>query len=154
MKFNHALIATGLGLGYIPIAPGTAGAVGALIIALAISYSVAYNILLAFLIIAVFFIGVNSSGKLTADWGRDPSKVVIDEVVGMWIALWMIPHGFAFMIVAFLMFRIFDIYKPLYIKEFEKLPGGWGIMMDDVVAGIYSNISVQILSVMISILWY
>ena len=69
---------------------------------------------------------------------KDPSEAVIDEVVGMGISLLFVPKSIALYIVAFLLFRFFDITKIYPIKKFEKLPGGWGIMLDDVVAGIFS----------------
>jgi phosphatidylglycerophosphatase A len=75
----------------------------------------------------------------------DPSIVVIDEVVGMWISLLAIPMGISAAILAFLFFRTFDILKPFPARQMEHLPGGWGIMMDDVVAGIYANIATRLL---------
>ena len=67
---------------------------------------------------------------------HDPSEVVIDEAVGMWIALFMLPQSIAIYSMAFIFFRIFDIFKPSFIYRVQNLPGGWGIMMDDVLAGI------------------
>ena len=67
---------------------------------------------------------------------HDPSEVVIDEAVGMWIALFMLPHSIAIYSMAFILFRIFDIFKPSFIYRVQNLPSGWGIMMDDVLAGI------------------
>jgi phosphatidylglycerophosphatase A len=78
------------------------------------------------------------------EWGKDPSKIVIDEVVGMWISLWYIPSGWEYFVLAFVLFRLFDIYKPFFIKKVELLKGGWGVMMDDVLAGIYTNVVIQL----------
>ena len=145
MKIRHILITTSLGLGYSPIAPGTVGALGGCLIAWLVGQvTVLYPIVLAFLIILFFFLGVHSSNRMEPIWGKDPSKIVIDEVVGMWIALWLIPPGFSYMVTAFVLFRFFDIYKPLYIRKMEALKGGWGVMMDDVVAGIYANVIIQL----------
>ena len=78
-----------------------------------------------------------SSKKMAAAMNEhDPSEVVIDEAVGMWIALFMLPHSIVIYSMAFILFRIFDIFKPSYIYRVQNLPGGWGIMMDDVLAGI------------------
>lgn len=87
----------------------------------------------------ITFIGVWSSGVVEKIWGKDPSKVVIDEVAGMCVSLLFLPVQLKYVIAALVMFRFFDIAKPFLIKKVELLPGGWGIMMDDVLAGIYSN---------------
>ena len=75
-------------------------------------------------------------------WGKDPSRVVIDEMVGTWIALLAVPADYyiGYMFAAFILFRFFDILKPLGIKQAEKLPSGYGIMADDILSGIYGGI--------------
>ena len=144
-NFLHKFIATACGLGLSPIAPGTAGALGAGLIGyLILNYLPNSSIILLFLIVIFFFLGVYSSNKLEPEWGKDPSKIVIDEVVGMWISMLFIPQGWPYLIASFVLFRFFDIRKPLYIKRAENLKGGWGIMMDDVVAGIYTNVLIQL----------
>lgn len=75
---------------------------------------------------------------MEAEWGHDPSKVVVDEIVGVWIAMLFVPFSLLNLFLAFGLFRVFDIWKPLGIRRMEKLKGGWGVMMDDVLAGIYS----------------
>ena len=69
---------------------------------------------------------------------HDPSEVVIDEAVGMGISLFMLPHNFGLYLLAFVLFRIFDIFKPSFIYQIQELPGGWGIMLDDVLAGLFT----------------
>ena len=69
---------------------------------------------------------------------HDPSEVVIDEAVGMGISLFMLPHSFGLYLLAFVLFRIFDIFKPSFIYQIQDLPGGWGIMVDDVLAGLFT----------------
>ena len=122
-------------LGKLPIAPGSWGSLGALIlwIFLPISY-----ILQIIIIIILFSIGVISSKKM-ADYmnDHDPSEVVIDEAAGMGIALFMLPHSLAIYSMAFILFRIFDIFKPSFIYRAQSLPNGWGIMLDDVLSGIF-----------------
>jgi phosphatidylglycerophosphatase A len=93
--------------------------------------------------IAITFAGVWSSSMVEPIWGKDPSKVVIDEVAGMGIGLLFLPVSVTYLLCAFILFRFFDIVKPLYIRKMEALPSGWGIMMDDVLAGLYTNILLQ-----------
>ena len=150
MRVLHKLITTGIGLGYSPIAPGTAGALGGCLVAFILGKYTAYpNVILAFLILLFLVLGIYSSNKMEKEWGKDPSKIVIDEVVGMWISLWMLPLGWWYIVSAFTLFRLLDIYKPFFIKKMEKLKGGWGMMMDDVLAGIYANVIIQLVSAII-----
>lgn len=90
--------------------------------------------------IAVTLLGVYVSNKVEPDWGEDSSRVVIDEVAGMLISLLFIPPNLYFLMAGFVLFRFFDIVKPLYIRKMEALPSGTGVMMDDVLAGVYANI--------------
>jgi phosphatidylglycerophosphatase A len=78
-------------------------------------------------------------------WGKDSSKVVIDEVAGMLITLLFIPVTVNNLMVGLLLFRFFDIAKPLGIRKMEDLPKGWGVMADDVLAGIYAHIVLLVL---------
>jgi len=87
--------------------------------------------------------GVWSSSMVEPIWGKDPSKVVIDEVAGMAISLLFIPVSVKYLLCAFILFRFFDIVKPLYIRKTEALPSGWGVMVDDVLAGVYTNVLLQ-----------
>jgi phosphatidylglycerophosphatase A len=93
--------------------------------------------------LVITFAGVWSSSVMEAVWGKDPSKVVIDEVAGMCIGLLFLPVTIKYLLCAFILFRFFDIVKPLYIRKMELLPKGWGIMFDDVLAGAYTNILLQ-----------
>jgi phosphatidylglycerophosphatase A len=90
--------------------------------------------------IAVTLLGVYVSNKVEPDWGEDSSRVVIDEVAGMLIAVLFIPANIYFLLAGLILFRFFDIVKPLGIRKMEALPSGTGVMMDDVLAGVYSNI--------------
>jgi phosphatidylglycerophosphatase A len=145
MKLRYKLVATGMGMGLSPIAPGSVGALGGCLLAVLLKQWVPYpDTWLSILIILFFFTGVYCATKVEAEWGEDPSKVVIDEVVGMWVAMWIIPQGWIGVVAAFILFRFFDIYKPLFIRNMEKLKGGWGIMMDDLLAGIYANVIIQV----------
>ena len=139
----HIVIATGFGSGYSPIAPGTAGAALATLLwfvasLVCASYTLLY-IATFFLIVLFTGLGVWSSGIMETYWGKDPSKVVVDEMVGVWIPLLSVSDGnIYYALAAFVLFRLFDIFKPLGIKKMEKIEGGWGIMLDDILAGMYS----------------
>jgi phosphatidylglycerophosphatase A len=78
-------------------------------------------------------------------WGKDNFRIVIDEVVGMLCTLLFVPLRWPFILTGLVLFRFFDIAKPLYIRNMEDLKGGWGVMMDDVLAGLYSNLLLQVL---------
>lgn len=91
----------------------------------------------------VIIIGIWSSNVVEKDWGKDSSRVVIDEVAGMCISLLFVPITIQWIVIALVLFRFFDIVKPLYIRKAEALPGGWGVMTDDILAGVYSNIVLQ-----------
>lgn len=94
--------------------------------------------------VAVTIIGIGSSTIVEKDWGKDSSRVVIDEVAGMCISLLFVPITIQWIVIALVLFRFFDIVKPLYIRKAEALPAGWGVMTDDILAGVYSNIVLQL----------
>jgi len=136
-------IATGFYSGYSPVASGTAGsAVGVLLYAIPVFQS---SLVLCAASIAGLLIGVYVSGIMERSFGEDPSIVVIDEIVGMWISLLFLPASIAAVLAAFLFFRAFDIIKPPPARQLERLKGGWGVMLDDAAAGVYANVAVQIL---------
>jgi len=130
--------ATGLFTGYLPKMPGTWGSIAAAVF----WWFIPVNVYLqSTLIVTVFLIGVVTSAGYARVLGtHDPAFVVIDEWVGMWIALFILPHQIYYFIIGIILFRFFDITKPLLIHHAEKLPNGWGIMTDDVMAGVYSRI--------------
>jgi phosphatidylglycerophosphatase A len=140
----HKLSSTSLGIGYIGKGAGTVAAV-----ACCICWYFAWAggnppLLLSVLItVAITLLGVWSSSIVEKIWGKDPARVVIDEVAGMCIGLLFVPVSIKYVILALILFRFFDIVKPLYVRKMEELPSGWGIMMDDVLAGIYTNIIVS-----------
>lgn len=143
-KYWKAIVTFG-GLGYSPFAPGTMGAFGALIPALLIIHFAPYPYFwLLLLIILGTVLGIIGADKLVAEWGNDPQKIVIDEATGMWISLLWVGTNWITMLAAFILFRFFDIVKPLGIRKSEELSGGIGVMTDDIIAGIYSNLILQI----------
>jgi phosphatidylglycerophosphatase A len=140
----HIIIASGFGTGFSPFAPGTAGALLATIIWIVLAFLVPpYTLLLITIALIVLFtiLGIWSANVLEKDWGKDPSRVVVDEMVGVWIPLLAVDADHLYyVLLAFVLFRLFDIYKPLGIRKMESLKGGVGVMMDDIVAGLYSLI--------------
>ncbi len=143
-------IASVLGAGYSPVAPGTCGALVALLVYGLLFYFFGAQTQLflgAMIGIGVLscILGVWAGNVVEAYWGHDASKVVIDEFAGQWITLLFIPFSYLNILLALILFRFFDIYKPLFIRKMEQLPGGWGVMMDDVLSGIYANIVLQLI---------
>lgn len=135
-------IATGFYVGYLPVAPGTAGSiVGVLVSALFSRSPICAQV---GLLLSLFMLGVVSS-TLVSQWlgADDPPVVVIDEIVGMSCALFALPFEVGVVLAAFLLFRVFDILKPSPIRALERLPGGWGIMCDDLAAGLLTNALLQ-----------
>lgn len=132
-------VAQGFGSGLAKKAPGTWGSLAALVIAWFITPSI-FTILIAF-VLGVYV--CTRAAKALND--EDPSSVVFDEWVGMWIAVWAIPHNIIWFIIAFVLFRLFDITKPWLIDKVQYLPDGWGIMMDDILAGVVSRVLLAIL---------
>jgi phosphatidylglycerophosphatase A len=139
-------LATGAYSGLSPVMPGTAGTLAALPLAYALS--LAGPVTGSIAIIVAIFASVSISGMAERVLGRkDPPSVVIDEVVGFFAATWLLPFTATNAISAFLIFRFFDIVKPYPVRALERrLPGGWGIVMDDVMAGVMTNIAVRVIN--------
>ncbi len=140
----HLWLSTGLGTGFAPWAPGTAGALFALVI-----WYVLYLLLPVVtlwwvtlgLIVVTTVVGAWTSNVMERYWGEDPRAVNIDEFVGTWIPLLAAPAGpdtWWLALLGFALFRIIDIFKPLGCRAMERIPHGWGVMMDDVLAGAYA----------------
>jgi phosphatidylglycerophosphatase A len=144
MKLDK-IIATGFGIGSIRKGGGTlAAAVCGLVWYL--SFSGGYDPVVVLLVtVALTDVGLWSAQKAEKYWGIDSHHVVIDEIAGMCLSLLFIPVTIATVVTAFVLFRIFDIWKPLYIRRLEALPGGVGVMADDLLAGLYTNIILQVL---------
>ena len=132
-------IGLGFGAGFSPIAPGTAGSLAAVaiyyLIALAAGPLTPY--LLAALILVGAPLGVWATGLLVTAEEPDPGRAVWDEFVGLWLTCLFLPPTIPWLAAAFLAFRVFDILKPWPARRLERLPGGWGIMADDIAAGAY-----------------
>jgi len=138
------LLATGFGAGFSPVVPGTAGTIVAVPIYYFLSHilSPAYEITL----VAFFFLSVFVSEKAEQYWGKkDDRRIVIDEIMGFFITMLWVPKTALMIIAGFLLFRFFDIVKPPPIRRLEKVNGGYGVVLDDVLAGVYANIVLHIL---------
>jgi len=140
--FLPLALATAFGAGYAPIAPGTWGSAVGLLIWLVLPVSAWTQ---AAVIVFIVVAGSWSGGVAERHFGKtDPGQVVIDEVAGMLITLFLNPVGWAGAAGGFLLFRVADIFKPFPVRRFERLPGGAGIMADDVMAGIYANLGLRL----------
>lgn len=146
MKRFYTLTLSGFGTGWLPVAPGTWGAAAAALLVWPLTNLTPSAAVLELLVLILVFswIGALGSDAMAAEWGDDPRQTVIDEMVGMWIAVLGLPLQWPYWVAAFLLFRFFDIFKPLGIRRMEKIGGGWGVMLDDVVAGAYSNLLLQV----------
>ncbi|MEA5139716.1 phosphatidylglycerophosphatase A family protein [Arcicella rigui] len=149
MLYFHKIFASALGLGFIPKGSGTFGALLACAMIAGIfqisNHIGNYQVILIVTTIVVTFLGRWSSGVMETHWGEDASKIVIDEVAGMCLSICLIPFTWQNLLIAFVLFRFFDIYKPFNIRNFEKYPNGWGVMLDDVMAGIWANGCLQLI---------
>ncbi|MCZ7558328.1 MAG: phosphatidylglycerophosphatase A [Bacteroidia bacterium] len=130
--------------GYAPVASGTVGSLAAALVYWFLPFS-GNGVILFLLACAVLLTGVPAATLLEKHHGDDPSLVVIDEVAGMWLALVFLPKTWVALLAAFLFFRLFDIIKPAPARQLDRMRGGAGIMLDDVIAGIYANIATQLL---------
>jgi phosphatidylglycerophosphatase A len=145
--FNKTF-ATGLFTGYLPYAPGTWGSLLACVILWFVWPAQWY---FQILIILVFYpFAVYFSDKAIAYFGPDGRPIVIDEVIGQMAALFMAPRDMLVYVMAFLLFRAFDIIKPPPARGWEKLRGGYGIVADDMAAGVYAAIVLQLIIIVLA----
>lgn len=138
-------IATGFGSGYSPIAPGTAGTLVALPFAAALApLAVASPALYLLTLAASIALAIWSAGLAAVGFGlKDPGQIVVDEFVGLFLTMAFLPATLPNLAAAFLLFRLFDIVKPPPCRRAETLPGGIGIVTDDLLAGIYANLGLR-----------
>jgi len=136
-------IGSSLYTGFIPIAPATFSSliIGIPLVLLLHNSPPLY----ASFTLLVFFVGVYIAGELSQVWGEDPRRVTIDEISGIMVTFFLINPDIKRLILGFILFRLFDIVKFPFIKSLEKIKGGFGIMLDDVIAGAISNIILRII---------
>jgi phosphatidylglycerophosphatase A len=132
-------------VGFFPVAPGTAGSFAALGLYALLRW-IGEPVVEGLTILAVFAVGVWAATRTETALGTtDPGPVVIDEVLGMLMTLAWMPLSLTGVAVGFVLFRIFDVIKPYPARRFEDAPGGWGIMLDDAMAGVYGHVSMRLL---------
>lgn len=146
INFLKKSIGSGLFSGYFPFAPGTIGSVFALVIFLIPGFENYYIIVPS--IIISFIIGIPLGNYFEEIYSKDPQQFTLDEFTGMWVALLATPKSIELILLTFVVWRVLDIYKPFPANRAEKLNGGWGIMLDDVVSGMYSLIIIIIFKVL------
>ncbi|MBD3295847.1 MAG: phosphatidylglycerophosphatase A [Candidatus Omnitrophica bacterium] len=141
MKKTDELIATVLGLGYLPLMPGTWGSLGGLVMCFLLrQHIILYSVFFAL----SFFAGVVFSGRMEKNTGiKDPSSVVIDEFACMFPVFLFVPMTPLTVILGFSLYRVFDIMKVPPMRRLEMAGGGWGIMLDDLVSAVYANLILQ-----------
>lgn len=142
-------MATGFRVGYSPLAPGTLGTLIAIPIYFFLSEitSPLYELTL----LTFFFLSSWISGQAEKYFGKsDDQRIVIDEMTGFLITMLWVPKTTLFMVIGFFLFRFFDIFKPFPIRLIDKrLKGGFGVVLDDVVAGVYANIILQVIDLIV-----
>lgn len=142
MRWVSRFLGTGFFVGYIPIAPATcASAVGAAVYWYLVPES---DWVLPLLILGLFALGIWISRELERSWGVDDRKIVIDEICGVLVVFLFIPRSFAILVLGFLLFRVFDVFKPFLIRRCEALKGGLGVMLDDLLSGVYANLTIRV----------
>lgn len=144
MKLLSKLASTFFGLGFIPFAPGTLTSIVIVLLYKYYLYRLSWPVY-ALILLLLFFIGVYASTKYSSALNKkDPRKIVIDEALGQLLVLFRMSDAWFPILSCFVLFRIFDIAKPFPIRRIEKLPAGWGIMLDDVVAAVYAGVIVNL----------
>jgi phosphatidylglycerophosphatase A len=144
MRVPAKILATFFGVGFFPLAPGTLASALVVIVSRVLLSGVSPAILLAAAAV-LFFLGVWAAGGYASVLGLpDPGRIVVDEVCGQVLALALVPRRGLPVVLAFVFFRVFDIVKPFPLRKLERLPGGWGIMADDVGAGLAAAAAVHL----------
>ncbi len=147
------LVGTGFGSGLSPVAPGTAGSLVALAIYLLLPIS-GDSFLFDLIILMGFPLGIWATGRLVTEEEKDPGRAVWDEFIGLWVTCLLLPKTWPWMAAAFLCFRALDIAKPWPARRAEALPGGLGIMTDDLLVGIYGAAILNAARILLKILFF
>jgi phosphatidylglycerophosphatase A len=149
INFIEKLLGSALYTGYVPVASGTFGSMVALLIYWIPGFENPFIIIPAIVFFTLY--GIYIGNKFDAVYGKDPAEYTLDEVLGQWIALLFLPKTFIISLIAFFSWRLFDIVKPYPARRLEALPGGLGIIADDIVASVYSLIFVHIILLIFNI---
>ena len=146
LRAASLFLATGAYTGFFPIAPGTVGAALGIVIDRGLRI-VGSDLLYGAVIVALCVSGAIASEVAEKHFAlKDPSYVVVDEVAGMLVSVYLIPLSWMGLFVGFFLFRLLDVVKPFPCRRAETLPGGLGIMTDDVIAGLYVNLLLRLAS--------
>lgn len=143
LNFIDKFLGSGFYFGYFSYASGTASSFAALLIFYIPGFENPYIIIP--ITFVLFIYGIYVSGKFEQVYGKDPAQCTIDEVVGTWISFIYLPKSIGVILTAFFIWRIFDIIKPQPAKAAEKAKGGLGVMLDDLVSGIYTLVIMHVL---------
>jgi len=149
INFFEKLLGSGLYTGFIPVASGTFGSMVALLIYWIPGFENLFIIIPAIILFTVY--GIFIGNKFDNVYGKDPAEYTLDEMIGQWIALLFLPKTILISIIAFISWRLFDIIKPFPARKLEELPGGLGIIADDIIASVYSLIFVHIILIIFNI---
>ena len=137
------VVATGFGSGYSPFAPGTAGSALGLVLFWPLAGRPPAQVLAATAVLVL--ISIVAAHHAARRLGKkDPGVVVVDEVVGQWVSLLLLPFTFGTAMAGFFLFRLLDVVKPWPARDLERLPGGLGIVADDLMAGVYANLLLRV----------
>ncbi|MEI6692544.1 MAG: phosphatidylglycerophosphatase A [Chlorobium sp.] len=140
--FAATIVSTCFGIGYFPVAPGTVTSALAVMCYAFVPAMHNASVLISLVLICIPA-GIWAGTIMERQHGSDPSIVTIDELAGQWLALVALPEGLLPVVLSFVFFRFFDIAKPGPVDAVQRFPGGWGIMSDDVLAGLFTNLSVR-----------
>lgn len=143
MNQLEKILGSGLYSGYIKTASGTFASLVALFIFLIPGFE--NPTFMIFVISVCIVAGVPIADKFEKEYGKDPSQFTLDEFIGTWITFLFLPKKIWYLIPAFLIWRALDIFKPFPARRLESINGGWGVILDDVAAGIYSFMAMQII---------
>lgn len=142
-------VATLFGVGHIPLMPGTFGTIVAVAVYIILPEALFYDLdwlpYTGLALLMLSLIGVFVSSQAEKSYGHDAPVIVIDEFTGYFMAVMLLPRTLWMVIYSFVLFRVFDIGKPFPVNRSQNLPGGWGVMADDLLAGIGTNFLLQIL---------
>lgn len=140
------LIATVFYIGYLPVAPGSLGSFAALLLYFFVKDSPQA---MGISIVTCFMLGLLTAGRAEGLLGgKDSGEIIMDEFTGMLVSLYLLPSTMGYVVSGFLLFRFFDIVKPRPINRLEAIGGSWGIMLDDLLAGAYTNLILQVVYIL------
>lgn len=150
MLLLNKIIVTVFGSGFFPKAPGTAGSFLAAIIFYLFHQFLDHDLVLGVSLVVIYLIAWVSINAMEKIWEHDDSRIVIDELIGLWVVMLFIPYTLLNLVLAFLLFRFFDILKPLGIRKIDQeLNSAAGVILDDVLAGVYANLCLQAIVIFI-----